>query len=57
MMDSACRNRGYITTPQWFSFTFTLTVTPSDYIDNKRRFTRDMESLNTWLDIANVYMA
>ena len=57
MMDSACHNRGYITTPQRFSFTFTLTVTSSDYIDNKRRFTRDMESLNAWLDIANVYMA
>lgn len=57
MMDSACHNRGYITTPQRFSFTFTLTVTSSDYIDNKRRFTRDMERLNAWLDIANVYMA
>lgn len=57
MMDSAYHNRGYITTPQRFSFIFTLTVASSDYKDNKRHFTRDMESLNAWLDIANVYMA
>lgn len=57
MMDNAYHNRTYITTPQRFSFIFTLTVASSDYIDNKRRFTRDMEKLNAWLDIANVYMA
>ena len=57
MMDSAYHNRSYITTPQRFSFIFTLTVASFDYIDNKRRFTRDMERLNDWLDIANVYMA
>ena len=57
MMDNAYHSRSYITTPQKFSFTFTLTVASSDYIDNKRRFTRDMESLNAWFDIANVYMA
>lgn len=57
MMDCAYHNRSYISTPQRFSFIFTLTVASSDYNDNKRRFTRDMESLNAWLDIANVYMA
>ena len=57
MMDNAYHNRSYITTPQRFSFIFTLTVASSDYIDNKRRFTHDMEKLNDWLDIANVYMA
>ena len=57
MMDNAYHNRSYITTPQRFSFTFTLTVASSDYIDNKRRFTHDMERLNDWIDIANVYMA
>ena len=57
MMDNAYHNRGYITTPQKFSFIFTLTVASSDYIDNKRRFTHDMENLNAWLDVAKVYMA
>lgn len=53
MMDNAY----HISSLPRFSFTFTLTVASSDYIDNKRRFTRDMESLSAWLDIANVYMA